>query len=83
MKRLISCGVAKIQGNDYALSTQEKKKVSFYLVDSNGEEEEGEDSAEVDFSFLYETLEEANAECSKRQKKACPYRSYYSYIKHC
>ena len=72
---MFESAVAKIQGNDYALSTQEKKKVSFYLADSNAAEEEEEDGAEVNLSFLDETLEEASSECSKRQKKACPYRS--------
>jgi hypothetical protein len=52
---------------------QKKKKVLFYLIDSNAEEEEA--GEEVDLSFLDETLEEANAECTKRQKEACPYRS--------
>ena len=73
---LFESAVAKIQGNDYALTPQERKKVSFYLVDGSGEEEGGIDGADVDpLSFLDETLEEASAECAKRQKKACPYRS--------
>ena len=72
---LFESAVAKIQGHDYSLSAQEKRKVSFFLVDRTAEEDEEDEDLDVDLSFLEETLDEAAVESSKRHKKSCPYRS--------
>ena len=71
---LFESAVAKLQGNDFSLTPAEKRKVSFFLVDSAVAESD-EDDADAHLSFLDETLDDAAAESSKRQKKACPYRS--------
>lgn len=70
--------VAKIQGNDFVLTQAEKRRVSFFLIDSavageDAEDEEDEDDG--DLNFLENALGDAAAESSKRQKKSCPYRS--------
>jgi hypothetical protein len=72
---LFESAVAKIQGNDFNLNAQEKRKVSFFLISAAEEEEEEEGGEEIDLSFLDETLNDAAAESAKRHKKSCPYRS--------
>ena len=70
--------VAKIQGNDFVLTQAEKRRVSFFLIDSavTGEDaEDEEDEDDGDLNFLENALGDAAAESSKRQKKSCPYRS--------
>ncbi len=75
---LFESAVAKVQGNDFSLKAEEKRKVSFFLINGNAddevEEEEGQ-NGELAFSFLDETLNEAAVESAKRHKKSCPYRS--------
>lgn len=71
---LFESAVAKLQGNDSSLTLAEKKKVSFFLIDS-AEAESDEDEDDVIMNFLDETLDDAAAESAKRQKKTCPYRS--------
>ena len=71
---LFESAVAKLQGNDSSLTPIEKKKVSFYLIDS-AEAESDEDEDDAIMNFLDETLDDAAAESAKRQKKTCPYRS--------
>ena len=71
---LFESAVAKIQGNDFNLNAQEKRKVSFFFI-STAEEKEEEGDWEIDLSFLDETLNDAAAESAKRHKKSCPYRS--------
>jgi len=73
---LFESAVAKLQGNDFTLTPAEKRKVSFFLVDSAvAESDEDDADADAHLSFLDETLDDAAAESCKRQKKACPYRS--------
>ncbi len=72
---LFESAVAKIQGNDFNLNAQEKRKVSFFLISTAEEEEEEEGDEEIDLSFLDETLNDAAAESAKQHKKSCPYRS--------
>ena len=71
---LFESAVAKLQVNDSSLTPIEKKKVSFYLIDS-AEAESDEDEDDAIMNFLDETLDDAAAESAKRQKKTCPYRS--------
>ena len=76
---LFESAVAKIQGNDFSLKVEEKRKVSFFLINGNsdnevGGEEKGEND-ELSISFLDETLNDAAVESAKRHKKTCPYRS--------
>ena len=66
--------VAKLQGNDFSLTAAEKRKVSCFLV-VNAVQEDDEDEDDSDLTFLDETLGDAAAESSKRQKKTNPYRS--------
>ena len=59
------------------MTQTEKKKVSFFLIDSAvaGEDAEDEDEDDEDLNFLDDALGAAAAESAKRQKKSSPYRS--------
>ena len=62
----------------FSLKAEEKRKVSFFLINDNTDDEameENEENGDLDLSFLDETLNDAAAESSKRHKKSCPYRS--------
>ena len=75
---IFESAVAKIQGNDFSLSQAEKRKVLLFRIDSTAEGDDNDDEdddADGSINFLDETLDDAAEESSKRQKKACPYRS--------
>ena len=55
-QRLFESAVAKVQGNDFSLKAEEKRKVSFILINSNSDDEvEEEENGELAISFLDET----------------------------